>query len=124
MSMIRTHALPAIWTRNGSTNSAAAASRNTTSFCWRLASLKRVIAIPSGAVGDTLAEQPLRPEREDEDEDHEGEDVLVVAAQDAAGQRADVAGAERFNQPEQDTTDHRPGQVADAAEDRCRERLQ
>src|SRR3982750_296916 len=107
MSMMRTHALPAIWTRNGSTHSATPAIRKTTSFCWRVASAKRVMLASSGAIRHALAEQPLRPERQHEDEDDEGEDVLVVAAQDAAGEGADVAGAERFDETEQDATDHR-----------------
>jgi hypothetical protein len=41
----------------------------------------------SGAVGDTLAEQALRAQRQHEDQHDEREDVLVVAAEDAAGQR-------------------------------------
>ena len=42
--MIRTQALPAIWTTNGRTQSRTAAPIRTASFCWRVASEKRVIA--------------------------------------------------------------------------------
>ena len=56
--------------------------------------------------------------------DDEGEDVLVVAAEDAAGEGADVTGTERLDQAEQDAAHHRPGEVADAAEHGRRERLQ
>src|SRR6478735_7683934 len=124
MSMIRTQALPAIWTMNGRMQSSTAAPIKTTSLCWRVASEKRVMPESSGSIGDALAEQALRSQRQDQDQDDEGKDVLVVAAENAAGQVADVAGAERLDQAEQDAADHRAGEVADAAEDRRRERLQ
>ena len=120
MSMIRTQALPAIWTTNGRTQSSTAAPIRTTSFCCA----RGVGEARQCSIGDALAEQALRPQREHEDQDDEGEDVLVVAAEDAAGEVADVAGAERFDQAEQDAADHRAGEVADAAEDRRGERLQ
>src|SRR5207237_910129 len=66
----------------------------------------------SGAVGDALAEQALWPQGEDQDQDDEGEDVLVVAAEDAAGELADVAGTERLDHAEQHAADHRAGEVA------------
>src|SRR3954470_11929212 len=124
MSMMRTHALPAIWTTNGSTQRAMPAIRKAISFCWRGASANRVMAWRSGAIGDALAEQALRAQREHQDEHDEGEDVLVVAAENAAGEVADVAGTERLDQAEQDAADHRTGEVADAAEDGSGERLQ
>ena len=79
---------------------------------------------PSGAVGHAFAQQARRPQRQHEDQHDEGEDVLVVAAQHAAGEVADVAGAELFDQAEQDAADHRAAEIADAAEHRRREGLQ
>src|SRR6476659_6493732 len=141
MSMMRTQALPAICTTNGRANRRIAPMIQAASWL-RLA--RSIMGAPYGlrpvppsgseplrtaergscAVGDAFAQQALRPERQHQDEDDEGEDVLVVAAEDAAGEIADVAGAERFDQAEQDAADHRAGEVADAAEDRRRERLQ
>ena len=47
-----------------------------------------------------------------------------MAAQHTARERADVARADGFDQPQQDAANNRPGQVANAAEHRCREGLQ
>ena len=63
-----------------------------------------------------FAKQPRRPEHQHDDQHDEGEDVLVVAAEEAAGQVADVARPQRLDQAEQHAAEHRPGQVADAAE--------
>src|SRR5262245_50295099 len=106
-SMMRTQKLPAYCATAGSTNSSTAAPTNTSSlFLTRL----------SGTIGHPFAEQALRPHGQHEDQHDEGEDVLVVAAEHAAGQLADVAGAERLDQAEQHTAHHRARQVADAAE--------
>src|SRR5262245_9172663 len=114
-SMMRTQKLPAYCATPGSTTSRKATATKTSSlFFSRL----------SGTVGHPFAEQALRPHGEHEDQHDEGEDVLVVAAEHAAGQLADVAGAERFDQPQQHPAHHRPGEVADAAEHRRGERLQ
>ena len=43
--MIRTQALPAIWTTNGRMQSSTAAPIRTASFCWRVASEKRVTSL-------------------------------------------------------------------------------
>src|SRR5689334_17763715 len=115
MSMIRTHALPKYCATSGSSTRPMPAPMKTAI----LLSLTFMPALPSGSIGDALAEQALRPQREHEDQHDEREDVLVVAAEHATGQDADVAGAERLDQAEQDAADHRTGQVADAAEDRC-----
>ena len=64
------------------------------------------------------------PEDQHQNEDEEGEHVLVVAAEEAAGEVADVAGAERLDQSQQHAAEHGAGQVADAAEHRRGERLQ
>src|SRR6188474_264204 len=141
MSMMRTQALPAICTTNGRMQSSTAPMIQAASWL-RLASSSisspyglrpvppsgseplRAAGRDSCSVRHTLAEQALRPQRQDQDQDDEGEDVLVVAAEHAAGEVADVAGAERLDQAEQDAADHRPGEVADAAEYRRGERLQ
>src|SRR5687767_13491979 len=113
-SMMRTQKLPAYCATPGSTSSRNAAAMKTISLC-----LTRL----SRTVGHPFAEQALRPHREHEDQHDEGEDVLVVAAEHAAGQHADVAGAEGLDQPEQHAADHRAGQIADATEHRGGERL-
>ena len=123
MSMMRTQALPAIWTTNGRMQSSTAAPIRTASFCCA----RGVGKARHASQARSATRSPSRPcglQRQHEDEDDEGEDVLVVAAEDAAGEVADVAGAERFDQAEQDAADHRAGEVADAAEHRRRERLQ
>src|SRR3954453_15569230 len=120
MSMMRTQALPKYCANSGSSTRPMPAATKTAI----LLSLTFMACAPSGAVGHAFAEQPLRSQGQDQDEHDEGEDVLVMGAEDAAGQRADVAGAERFDKAEQHAADHRAGEVADAAEDRCGERLQ
>src|SRR5437762_5412421 len=116
-SRMRTQKLPACWAMSGRTSNASAARRKTTSLFF-------MMSPSSGTVGHTLTEQALRAQRQDENEHDEGEDVGVVAAQHPAGELADVAGAERLDQAEQHTADHRARQVADAAEHRRGEGLQ
>src|SRR5882672_1353259 len=113
--MMRTQKLPAYCASAGSTSSTRAVNRKTPSLFFM---------VSLSAIGHALTEQALRSYGEHEDQHDEGEDVLVVAAQHAAGQAADVAGAERLDQAEQDTADHRAGEVADAAEHRSSESLQ
>src|SRR4249920_1676815 len=86
MSMMRTQALPNCCATSGTMNKATAATRNTTSFL----SFMGFSCAGSGTVRHTLAEQAGRPHGQHEDQHDEGEDVLVMAAQDAAGERADV----------------------------------
>src|SRR5438132_6991850 len=122
MSMMRTQALPNCCAISGTMSSAAAAKRKPTT---RL-SLKLIMVVASSSrpVGHALAEQALRPEGEHEDQHDEREDVLVMAAQHAAGDHADVAGAQRFDEPEQHAAHHRTRQVADAPEHRRGEGLE
>src|SRR5690349_5986936 len=107
MSMMRTHALPNCCATSGSAISSTAATAKATS---RLSSV--IMGVSSGAVGDALAEQALRAQGQHQDQHDEREDVLVVAAEHAAGQHADVAGAEGLDQAEQHAADHRTGEVA------------
>src|SRR5687768_12495138 len=120
MSMMRTHALPKYCATSGSSTRPMPAPMKTAI----LLSLRFMAGAPSRSIGDAFAEQALRSQGQHQDQHDEREDVLVVAAENAAGQHADVAGAERFNEAEQHAADHRAGQVADAAEDRRGERLQ
>jgi hypothetical protein len=89
-----------------------------------LLSLTFMAGAPPGSVGDAFAQRARRWKRQLEDPHDERDDGLVVAAENTAGQHADVAGPERLDQAEQDAADHRAGEVADAAEDRGGERLQ
>src|SRR3954453_18097199 len=107
MSMMRTQALPKCWTTSGRTRRPIAATAKTRS----LFAGAFMTALLLGAVGDTLAEQSLRAQRQHEDEHDEGEDILVVAAEDAAREGADVAGAHRLDEAEQHAPDHRPGEI-------------
>src|SRR5438067_12025245 len=109
MSMMRTQALPNCCATSGTTSSAAATKMKPTT---RL-SLKLIMVVGSSScpVGHTLAQQALRSQGEHEDQHDEGEDVLVVAAQHAAGEQADVARAQRFDEPEQHAAHHRARQV-------------
>src|SRR3990167_4210311 len=110
-SMMRTQALPNCCATSGVTSRKIPARMKTTSLFFSMMVLRG-----SGAIRHALAEQALRAQREHEDQHEEGEDVLVVAAEHAAGERADVAGAERLDQPEHHAAQHRARQVADAAE--------
>src|SRR5450755_1258086 len=109
MSMMRTQALPNGCTATGSTSSTIAAIAKTTT----LLSLVMFMRCSSGAVGHAFAEQPLGSQCQHQDQHDERKDVLVVAAENAAGQRADVARAQRFDQAEQHAAEHRASEVAD-----------
>src|ERR1700710_1147471 len=96
MSMMRTQALPKYCAISGSTIRPMPAATKT-------ASLLALVFMrgSSSPVSHALAEQSLRPQRQHQDQHDEGEDVLVVAAEHAAGDVADVAGTERFDQAQQ-----------------------
>jgi hypothetical protein len=47
----------------------------------------------------------------DDDQHDEGENILIVAAEEAAGQIADIAGAERLDQAEQDAAGIAPARL-------------
>src|SRR3954469_24003845 len=107
LSAMRTQKLPAACSSSGRMASASAPSTQTTVlFC-----LLIMAWAPSGAVRDALAEQAGGPQRQHHDQDDEREDVRVVAAQHAASQRARVAGADGFDQPQENASDHSAGQV-------------
>lgn len=78
--------------------------------------VKTVIVMSSCARGDAFAQQPGGAEDQHGDQHQKREYVLVVAAEYAAGQLAEIAGAQRFEQPQQQTAEHGAAQVADAAE--------
>src|SRR5512145_1049693 len=89
VSAMRTQKLPAACSSSGRMARASAPSTHTTVlFC-----LLIMACAPSGAVGDAFAQQAGRPQREHHDQHDEREDVGVVAAQDAAREHAQVAGA-------------------------------
>src|SRR5881409_1737387 len=62
-----------------------------------------------------LAEEPLGPEDQDQDQDREGEDVLVLGTERACGEKRQVGSGEGLEQAEHEATEHRAGNVADAA---------
>src|SRR3954468_19281859 len=110
LSAIRTQKLPAACSSSGRIASATAASRIVMSL------LRLSIIDSSGTVRHAFTQQAGGPQREHHDQDDEREDVRIVTAQDAAGQRAEVARADRLDQPQEHATQHGAGQVADAAE--------
>lgn len=63
-----------------------------------------------------FAEQAGGLEHQHDDQHDEGEDVLVMAAEEAAAQVADIARPQRLDDAEQDAAGHRAGEVADTAE--------
>src|SRR6266571_6643069 len=112
MSMMRTQELPN-WAATNGKISRPISSTAILVYAWRglfwtskLRSAIRFLCV-SGAVGHTFAHDAGRPDREHDNQDHEGEDVLVVAAEEAAGQVADIAGAQAVDDAEQDAADHR-----------------
>src|SRR5258706_15916428 len=111
--VIRTHAVPIVASANGSTTSTTAISAMPphTAFGLPFRSASMFIRLPSCAIPDALAEQAARPEHEHRDQHQEGEDVLVVAAEYAAGEIADRAGAERLDQAEQHAAQHRAAEI-------------
>src|SRR3954468_7014959 len=124
-SAMRTQKLPADCRMKGRISSPMALNttmrmRSRRSFGFMLA----LIRFSSGAVRHPLAEQPRGPQREHDDQHDEGEDVAVLAPQDAAGDDADVAGTDGLDEAQEDAAHHRAGQVADAAEHCGGERLQ
>src|ERR1700712_4153964 len=94
-STMRTQPLPKYCAKKGriSSSKAPTAKRTNLFFMGIL-----LVVFGSGAIGDTFAPQALRAQREHEDQDDEGEDVLVVRTQDAAGDVADVARSEGLDQ--------------------------
>src|SRR3954454_990850 len=93
-SAMRTQALPCVCSTSGNTSSATAATANTAYLFCR--SMKCIMLPASCAVRHTLAQQSGRPQGEHRNQHDEGEDVRVVAAQHAAGERADVARPDRL----------------------------
>src|SRR5262245_49950112 len=51
---------------------------------------------PSSPLAHDFAEESLGPEDQDEDEDREGEDVLVLGAEGPAGEQREIGRGERF----------------------------
>src|SRR5512139_3338356 len=95
----RTPALPIVPTMNGAAISTAATKKVAAiaaAGLLRSEGKNRVTAAASSAVGDPLAEQPARAQDQHGAQHDEGEHVLVVRAEHAAGQLADVAGAQRL----------------------------
>src|SRR6478735_5788047 len=128
---MRTHAVPAYASANGSASSATPTSA--------MPSQTRagVLTMASCAVSHPLAKQALRAEHEHQDQHDESEHILVVgpeqdemAAVGAAlaeqigqpavaakvGEVADVAGAQRLDQSEQQSAEHGARNIPDAAE--------
>src|SRR5215208_1082403 len=120
-STMRTQALPPCCRTRGRISSSTAPTTMTTYlFCLLM---KSIMIFSSGPVRHAFAQQSRGSQRQHDDQHDEGEDVGVVAAQDATGGHSDVARTDRLDQPQQHAADHRAGQVADAAEHRRRECL-
>src|SRR3989344_1527906 len=129
-SRMRTHPRPsAAPVRNGRTASSTARARYTNHTARRSCLhccqrwLKDVMRV-SGALDHALAEKTRRPDDQHQDQYEKGEDVLVMAAEKSAGQRSDVTGAQTLDHTEQQAAQHRPGDVADAAQHRGGESLE
>src|ERR1700754_3942571 len=119
--MMRTHELPNWLAMNGKTIRIASSSSRLPAALRgrRLPEWKdSVVAMGRSlcSVRNAFAHDAGRTQRKYDDQHHEGEDVLVVAAQEVSGQVADGAGAQAFDQAEQDAAQHRAVDVADAAQ--------
>src|SRR5712692_8131466 len=82
----------------------------------RLRLVGSVSARTSGPLPDDLAEDALGPEDQDEDQDREGEDVLVLGAEGPTRQQGEVGGRERLEQTQHEPAEHGPRDVPDAPE--------
>src|SRR6201996_2646596 len=91
-SRMRTQPLPKCCANNGRISSAIAPATKRANLFFIMWVLRG-----SGAVGHAFAEQDRQAQREHEEQHVEGEDVLVVGAQHATGDVADVARAERLD---------------------------
>src|SRR5688572_31903253 len=92
-SAMRTQKLPADCSSSGRMASARPVRAQTTYlFCLLMKSF--MCGLPSGAIRDAFAQQPGWPQRQHPDQYDEGEDVGVMAAQDATRDHADVARAD------------------------------
>src|SRR3990172_11006424 len=155
---MRTQAVPAAASANGSASSDSAMSTTPAHFAkgyrfqgtdalpdFTLTPSCRRATTGSRAVTHALAEQPGRAQNQHRDQYQEGKHVLVIRAEQhemrfggamlgerlrqagevaQVGELADIAGAQRFDHPEQDPAHHRTRDVADATEHRRRKRLQ
>src|SRR3990172_1001188 len=129
---MRTHAVPAAASANGSAISAIAISATPTHFACGLANIftpripSRVSYLApcaSSAVSYPLPEQSGGPEHQHRDQHQESEHVLVIAAENIIGQVADIACAQGLDDAEQNAAQHRARKIADAAQHRGRERF-
>src|SRR5574340_1016184 len=98
VSAMRTQALPPACSTSGRTSSTTVPTAMTTYlFCLLMKFI--ILRCLSGPVRHALAQQARWPQRQHDDQHDEGEDVGVLAAQDASGHHADVARADRLDQP-------------------------
>ena len=110
VSAMRTQALPCDCSSSGSTSSATRPHGHHHVFVLPVDEVHHVRS-PSGPVRHALAQQARGTQGQHDDQHDESEDVGVLAAQHAAGRRADVARADRLDQPQQDAArpPRRPG---------------
>src|SRR5688572_106527 len=86
MSTMRTQALPWVCNSSGRASRSTAEPMKTAIFLVE----SFMVRDSSGAIGHTFAQQARRAHRERQDQDDEGEDVAVLAAQHAARHRPQV----------------------------------
>src|SRR5512143_1229673 len=111
-SSSRTHERPSpASTRNGSSASPSASN-------------PKLNQRDLSTLDNARSQQARRAEYQHRDQHEEREHVLVVAAEEAAGQVADVARAERLDQSQQEPPQHRAAEIADSAQHRSREGLE
>src|SRR5713226_615495 len=84
--------------------------------CSCLRQLGHVSARTSRPLPDDLAENALGPEDQDENQDREGEDVLVLGPEGPPRQQGKVGGRERLEQTQHEPAEHGPRDVPDAPE--------
>src|SRR5712692_5386875 len=78
----------------------------------------------SCSLSHDLAQQALGAEDQDQNENREGEDVLVLGPEGAAREQRQVRGGEGLEQSEHEPAQHGARDIADAAQDGRRERLE
>src|SRR5688500_7866210 len=118
-SMMRTQELPKLDATNGKAIRKTASAPYARRFCGdKSLNECAIMAAPSCPVRDAFTHDAGWPQSQDDDQHHEGENILVMATQESAGPVADIPGAQTLDHAEKNSAEHRTINIADAAQHR------